>query len=82
MAPIMMSLSLIGFKILSGEGFYVQGHCDLALWLTDPQINREHLFAMAIKDTSYDDPKLNMFQVIEQTMILCSRSMWPCPLTY
>jgi len=25
---IMVSLSLKGFKFLSGQGFYVQGHCD------------------------------------------------------
>ena len=28
---IMVSLSLIGFKLLNGEGFYAQGHCDLYL---------------------------------------------------
>ena len=27
--PIMVSLSLIGFKLLSGQEFYAQGHCDL-----------------------------------------------------
>jgi len=27
--PIIMSQSLIGFKLLSRQGFYAQGHCDL-----------------------------------------------------
>jgi len=32
-----VSLSLIGFKLLSGQEICVQGHCDLDLWLSDPQ---------------------------------------------
>jgi len=31
-APIMVSLSLLGFKLLSLQGFYVPGHCDIDLW--------------------------------------------------
>ena len=26
--PIMVSLSLIGFKLLNGQEFYAPGHCD------------------------------------------------------
>ena len=39
--PIVVSLSLIGFMLLSGQEFNVPGHCDLVLWPTDPLINRD-----------------------------------------
>jgi len=29
--PIIVFLSLISFKLLSGQGFYALGHCDLDL---------------------------------------------------
>ena len=35
--------------LLSGEGFYAPGHCDLDLWLTDPKTNRDHLSVMSKK---------------------------------
>ena len=35
---IMVSQSLIGFKLLSRQGFYVQDHCDHDLWTTDTKI--------------------------------------------
>jgi len=34
----MGSISFIGFKFLSGHGFYVQGHCDFDLWPTQKSI--------------------------------------------
>jgi len=34
----MMSLSIIGFEKLSGQGFYAPGHCDLDLLPTDTKI--------------------------------------------
>jgi len=40
----MVSLSLIGFKLLSRQGFYVPGHGDLDLLPTDPKINSDHLW--------------------------------------
>jgi len=36
---------------MSGQGFYVQGHCDLDLSTTDPKIIRGHLWVMVIHDT-------------------------------
>ena len=33
-----MSLSFLCFKLLSGQRFYTQCHCDLDIWPTDPQI--------------------------------------------
>ena len=36
----MGSSNSIGFMLLSGQGFYVQGHCDLDFWHTGPKINR------------------------------------------
>jgi len=43
---ILVSLNLIGFKLLSGQGFYVHGHCDF--WPTDPKINRNNLWVIPI----------------------------------
>jgi len=34
---IIVSLSLLGFKSLSSQVFYSQGHCDLDLLPTDPK---------------------------------------------
>jgi len=60
----MVSLSLLGFKLLSGQGFNVPCHCDLDLLPTDRKINGDHLWVMANYDTNYDVPKLNRDQVI------------------
>jgi len=49
--PIMVSLSIIGFKLLSRQGFYALGHGDLDLLPTDPKINSDYLWVMAIHDT-------------------------------
>jgi len=38
-APIMVSISLIGFKLLSGQRFNGPGHCDLDLLNTDQTRN-------------------------------------------
>jgi len=35
--PIMVSLSLIGFKFFIWQGFYAPSHCGLDLWLTYPK---------------------------------------------
>ena len=43
----MVSLNLIGFKLLSGQGFYAPGHRDLDLWPADPIINLDLLSVMA-----------------------------------
>ena len=55
---IIMSLSLIGFQLVSRQGFYALGQCDLDLWTTDPNINRDNLWALASKDLYYCVPKL------------------------
>ena len=75
---IMVYLSLIGFMLLSGQGFYAPAYLDLRP--TDSKINRDHLSAMANYDTKFGIPKLNRFQVIERTRILCSRSLTPKPI--
>ena len=36
--PVMVSLNLIGFKLLCKQGFYAPGHRDLDLWQNDPNI--------------------------------------------
>jgi len=38
---IMVSLSLIGFKLISEQGFYASGHCDLDDLPTNPNINHQ-----------------------------------------
>ena len=43
----MVSLSLKGLKVLSGQVFYAPCHCGLDLRHTDRIINRVHLSAMA-----------------------------------
>jgi len=60
---IMVSLSLLGFKLLSGQGFYVEGHCDIDFWHFDPKINRDHLWVMAIHDTKNGKPRWNKFEI-------------------
>jgi len=47
----MVSLSLTGYKLLSGQGFDATGHCDLDLSPFDPKINRDHLWVMANHET-------------------------------
>ena len=44
-------------------------------------VNRDQISAMANLNTNYWVPKLNRLQVIERTRILCSRWLWPWPLT-
>ena len=48
--PLMVSLSLICFKLLSEQWFSAQGGCDFNLWPTD-KINWNHLWAMVIHVT-------------------------------
>jgi len=45
--PTKGSPSLIGFMLLSRQGFYAPGHRDLDLSHTDPKINMDHLTAIA-----------------------------------
>jgi len=56
----MVSLSLIGFNLLSRQGFYVQDNCDLDFRPTDPKINRVHLWVMAIHVTKNGLPRLKV----------------------
>ena len=44
--PIMVSLSLKRFKLLSKQRFYAQAHCDLDLRPTEPKINRDNIWVM------------------------------------
>ena len=39
----LLTLNLIGLKLLRGQGFFVQCQCDLDLLPTDPKIKRDHL---------------------------------------
>ena len=48
---IIVRLRLIGLNALSGQGFYAPNHCDLDIWPTDFEINRDHLWVVAIHDT-------------------------------
>jgi len=54
---IMVSLSLKGFKLLSGQGFYPSDHCDLRPY--KPQISKGHHWVMAIHDTKKSLPKVD-----------------------
>jgi len=65
---IMGFLSWIAFMLFGEQGFYVQGHCDLDLWPTDPKINVDHLWVMAIHDTKTGLPTGNKFEVNERTL--------------
>ena len=56
----MVSLSLIGFNLLSRQGFYVQDNCDLDFRPTDPKTNRDHLWVMAIHVTKNGLPRLKV----------------------
>ena len=47
MTLYMVFLSLIGFKLLSGQEFYAPGHCDLDFLPTDLNIDRDHLWVMS-----------------------------------
>jgi len=79
--PIMVSLNLIGFKLLSRQGLYAPGHCDLDLQPTDTK-------SIGIMYESWPTKTPIMGSLssisldIEWTRFLCSRSLWPCPLTY
>jgi len=67
----MMSPSLIGFNLLSRQGFYVQDNCDLDFRPTDPKIKSG---IMAIHVTKDGLPRLNKFEVNERTRLCLSRT--------
>jgi len=56
--PIMVFLSLIGFKLFSGQGFYASDYRDL--YISYPKIDREQLWVMANYDTYYGAPQLKL----------------------
>jgi len=60
--PMMVPLSLIGYKLLSGQVFKLSFIVTLI-----PKINRDHLRVMAIYDTKKDLPSWNKFEVNERT---------------
>ena len=50
------------FKRISENHFNVQGHCDLDLRPSDPEINRGHLLDIVNLHVKYEDFVLNGFQ--------------------
>ena len=70
----MVSLSLIGFKLFSEQFFYAPDHSDLDLCPADPKIDRDYLWVMT-NYTHYCVPKLDRFQVNEQTNFILHVSM-------
>ena len=79
--PNMGIVSQCIFLLLIGQAFCVQGQCDLDLTPTDPKINRGLLLFMTNLHTKYGDRITMLCLVIDRTSFLCSRSLWPWPLT-
>jgi len=72
--PNMVSLSLIGFKLMRGREFFAPCHCDLDLWPTNPKINIDHPWVMTIHDTIKALPMWNNFEVNERTRLFLRRT--------
>ena len=53
---------LINFKKMSVNHLDIQCHCDLDLWRTDHNINRDHLLVMTNLCVKYEDFMFNGFQ--------------------
>ena len=70
------------YLVIIGQAFCVQGQCFLDLWQTDPKINRGLILVMTNHHTKNGDHISMCYLVIDQSSFLCSRPMFPRPLTY
>jgi len=71
---VSLSLTCFKFNLLSRQGFYASGHCDLDIWPINPKIYRDYLWVMATK-TPIIVLILIDFKHIEQTRILCYETL-------
>ena len=55
----METLRLIILMILSGNQFYINEHCDLDLWPTEPKINGDHVLIETNHHVKYEDSVIN-----------------------
>jgi len=69
-------------KLLSKNGFYFLGHCDLDLWHTDPKINRGILLNKDYHPMKFEGSGSKGTWVIERKRFSLFGSLWPWPLTY
>ena len=84
-AITLWSLKALGqrvLELLSGNGFYSSGHCDLDLWPTDPKINKGLLLNKGYHPVKFEGSGSKGTRVIERKRISLFGSLWPWPLTY
>ena len=68
-------------RLLGGNDFPIEGHCDLDLWPLDPKINRGHLLTKTDTHVKFKSPGHRGSQVIGRKRFSYWRSPWPWPLT-
>jgi hypothetical protein len=78
---ILLTVGQVIFKLSLRQKFHVHGHCDLDLWRDDLKMNRGHLLVIPNTHVKFEDIGSRHCQVIIQTRISCSRSLWPWHLT-
>ena len=62
-------------KILSGNQFYINKHCDLDLYPTGPKINRDLVFIETNQHVKYEGSAMNGSQDIEWKRILHKQTL-------